>query len=141
MSDNRKLSRSRSLAARLIYASLSILRDNGKEMPLRDLLAKVEQQVELDDWDKARYEKSGYVRWESVLHFFSIDCIKAGFLVKKRGIWYITPEGEEALTLGPGKLLEAATSAYRAWKAKHSKEILSNVVDRLSSCASPGPTL
>jgi len=122
MSNNKKLSRSRALAAKLIYTALSILRDNGKEMPIRDLLVRVEQQVELDDWDRARYKKSGYVRWESILHFFSIDCIKAGFLVKKRGIWYITPEGEEALKLGPEKLLEAATGAYRAWKAKQQEE-------------------
>jgi restriction system protein len=25
-----------------------------------------------------------------------IDCIKAGFLVKKKGIWFLTPEGEDA---------------------------------------------
>jgi len=118
MSNQRKLSRSRTLGAKLIYAALSILRDYGKEMPMRDLVARVQKQVELDDWDRAKYEKSGYVRWESILHFFSIDCIKAGYLVKKRGIWYITPEGEEALKLGPEKLLEAATSAYHEWKAK-----------------------
>ena len=91
-------------------------------MPMRELLAKVEQQVELDEWDKARYEKSGAVRWESILHFFSIDCIKAGFLVKKQGVWYITPEGEESLKLSPEKLLETATTAYRAWKAKQHEE-------------------
>jgi restriction system protein len=86
-------------------------------MAMRDLLDKVKASVSLDEWDKARYEKSGYVRWESILHFFSIDCVKAGYLVKKKGIWYITPEGEEALKLGPEKLLEQATTAYRKWKA------------------------
>jgi restriction system protein len=118
MSIQKKLPRSRALAAKLTYAALSILRDNGKEMPMRELMSKVEQQVKLDDWDKERYEKSGYVRWESILHFFSIDCIKAGYLIKKKGIWYITPEGEEALKMGPEKLLEQATSAYRKWKAE-----------------------
>ena len=122
MDANKNLSRSRALAAKLIYSALTILRDNGKEMAMRELLSKVEQQVELDDWDKARYEKSGYIRWESILHFFSIDCIKAGFLVKRHGIWYITPEGEEALRLGQEGLLEAATIAYRKWKAEQVKK-------------------
>jgi len=117
MSTPKRLSRSRALAAKLTHAALSILRDNGKEMAMRDLLDKVKASVSLDEWDKARYEKSGYVRWESILHFFSIDCVKAGYLVKKKGIWYITPEGEEALKLGPEKLLEQATTAYRKWKA------------------------
>ncbi|MGA3084262.1 MAG: restriction endonuclease [Thermodesulfobacteriota bacterium] len=118
MSIQKKLPRSRALAAKLIYSALSILRDNGKEMPMRELMSKVEREVKLDEWDKERYEKSGYVRWESILHFFSIDCIKAGYLIKKKGIWYITPEGEEALKMGPEKLLEEATRAYRKWKAE-----------------------
>ena len=118
MNIQKKLPRSRALAAKLIYAALSILRDNGKEMPMRELLSKVEQQVKLDEWDKARYEKSGYIRWESILHFFSIDCIKAGYLIKKKGIWYLTPEGEEALKMSPERLLEEATRAYKKWKAE-----------------------
>ncbi len=118
MAIQKKLPRSRALAAKLVYSALSILRDNGKEMPMRELLSKVENDVKLDDWDKERYEKSGYIRWESILHFFSIDCIKAGYLIKKKGIWYITPEGEEAIKLGPEKLLDEATKAYRKWKAE-----------------------
>jgi restriction system protein len=117
MADHKKPSRTHALAAQLIYAALAILRDNGKEMPMRDLMARIEQQATLDEWARHRYEKSGYIRWESILHFYSIDCIKAGFLVKKHAIWYITPEGEQALRLGPEGLLEAATTAYRAWKA------------------------
>lgn len=117
MSNDKKLSRSRVLAAKLIYSALSILRDNGKEIPIRDLLSKVGQRVELDDWDKARYDKSGSVRWESILHFSSICCIKAGYIVKKSGIWCITPEGEEALKLTPEKLLETA-----AMRVEHGKQ-------------------
>ncbi len=118
MATDKKLARSRALAAKLIHAALSILRNNGKEMPMRDLMAKVEKQVHLDDWAKARYERTGYVRWESILHFFSIDCVKAGYLIKKKGIWYLTPEGEEALKLSPENLLEEAQKAYRKWRAE-----------------------
>jgi len=118
MVEGKKLSRSRALAAKVIYAALSILRDSGKEMPMRDLMARVKEQVDFDEWDKERYEKSGYIRWESILHFFSIDCVKAGFLIKKKGVWYLTPEGEEALNLGPVGFLEAAVKAYRKWKSE-----------------------
>ena len=37
---------------------------------------------------------------------------------RKKGIWYITPEGEEALKMTPEKLLEKATLAYRKSKAE-----------------------
>ncbi len=111
-----KLSRSRELAAKVIYAALQILKEKGGQAPGRDVVAEVEKRVPLDEWARATYEKSGYVRWQSILHFFSIDCIKAGYLVKKKGVWYLTPEGETALKLGDTGLLKAAVAAYRKWK-------------------------
>jgi restriction system protein len=111
-----KLSQSRRLAAKVVYAALQILKEKGGQAPGRDVIAEVEKRVPLDDWARATYEKSGYVRWQSILHFYSIDCIKAGFLVKKKGVWYLTPEGENALKLGDVGLLNAATAAYRKWK-------------------------
>ena len=53
---------------------------------MREVIDAVAKRVQLDDWAKERYEKTGYVRWESVLHFYSIDCVKAGYLVKKKGV-------------------------------------------------------
>lgn len=111
-----KLSRSRELAAKVIFAALQILNEKGGQAPGREVISEVEKRVTLDDWAKATYEKSGYVRWQSILHFFSIDCIKAGYLVKKKGVWYLTPEGENALKLGEVGLLNAATAAYWNWK-------------------------
>lgn len=113
------LSRSRQLAAKVIFASLQILKEKGGEAPGREVVAEVEKRVQLDDWAKEVYEKSGYIRWQSILHFFSIDCIKAGFLVKKKGMWYLTPEGEKALKLGDVGLLKAAQAAYRKWKEEN----------------------
>ena len=104
-----KLSRSRKLAAKVIFAALQILKEKGGQAPGRDVIAEVENRVTLDEWARATYEKSGYVRWQSILHFFSFDCIKAGYLVRKKGVWYLTPEGENALTLGDVGLLKAAT--------------------------------
>ena len=111
-----KASRSRDLAAKVIFAALQILKEQGGQAPGREVMAAVEKRAHLDDWAKATYEKSGYIRWQSILHFFSIDCIKAGYLLKKKGVWYLTPEGEKALELGEANLLRAATAAYRKWR-------------------------
>ena len=115
------LSRSRLLAAKLIHAALAVLVEKGGEAAGRDVISEVEKRVTLDEWDKAVYEKSGYTRWKSILHFFSIDLIKAGFLIKKQGVWYVTPEGEAALKLGETGLLEQAASAYRSWRDANPK--------------------
>lgn len=138
MSSKSTMAPSRALASKVIFAGLSILRENGKELPMRDLMSKIEKKVTLDKWAMERYEKSGYVRWESIFHFFSIDCVKAGFLIKKRGVWYLTPEGEEALKLGPEGLLDKAQQAYRKWRVEnpvlHDKEAEPEVVpDELPS--------
>lgn len=114
-----KLSRSRELAAKVIFSAFQILQERGGELAGRDIIAEIERRVSLDDWATQTYEKTGYVRWQSVLHFFSIDCIKAGFLLKKKGVWYLTNEGEQALTLGEVGLLNAAVEAYRVWREKN----------------------
>lgn len=111
----KKLSPTRELASKVIFAAFQILEEKGGEAPGREVIAEIEKRVPLDEWARTVYEKSGYVRWQSILHFFSIDCIKAGFLIKKKGIWYITPEGRKALKLGEVGLLNAAGDAYRKW--------------------------
>lgn len=119
MADVVEISRSRALAAKVLHAALSILKDKGGEAPGRDLISEIPHRVKLDDWATASYEKSGNIRWQSTLYFFSIDASKAGLLVKKKGVWYLTSEGEKALELGPKGLLDTATAAYREWKAKN----------------------
>ena len=97
---------------------MQILQEKNGEEP-KHVLIEVENRVQLDDWAKATYEKSGYIRWKSIFQFYSIYCIKAGYLIKKNGIWYITPEGSTALLLGDVDLLNAVISAYWKWRAKN----------------------
>jgi restriction system protein len=44
--------------------------------------------------------------------------------VKKNGVWYLTPEGEQALELGEVGLLKAATAAYRKWREEHQPSVV-----------------
>jgi len=114
--------RIRPLAARLIFAALQVLKENGGELRGKQVQEEVEKRVELTEWEKERYEKSGYVRWESVLHWYSVDLSKAGFLIKKKGVWFLTPEGEAALKLGEAGLLDTAQKAYREWRSKNPRQ-------------------
>ena len=80
-----KPSRSRLLAAKVVFTALQILKEKGGEAPGRDVSAEVGKRVQLDEWAKAVFEKTGNIRWQSLLHLFSIDCTKAGYLLKKKG--------------------------------------------------------
>ena len=93
-------------------------------MPGRDVISKMRETVDFTEWEKERYEKTGYIRWESILHFYTIDCIKAGYLRKNKGIWSLTDEGEKAIKLGPEQLLESASAAYNKWKASQDLGII-----------------
>lgn len=73
------------------------------------------------EWELELLEKTGNVRWVSILQFYTIDCTKAGFLRKDKGIWYLTNEGKTAINLGAEKLFEKINDSYRQW-AKENKE-------------------
>lgn len=66
-----KLSGSRELAGKVVYTALQILKEKGGQAPGRDVIGEVEKRVALDDWARATYEKSGYVRWQSILIFIA----------------------------------------------------------------------
>ena len=115
-------SKSKVIAEKTIYAAFNILKENGGELRGKDVVDKIRESVDFNDYEKHRYEKTGYIRWESILHFYTIDCMKAGFLRKNKGLWILTNEGEEAIKLGSERLLSTATKIYREWDAKRKKE-------------------
>ncbi|MFH7321584.1 restriction endonuclease [Desulfurivibrio sp. D14AmB] len=124
----KELAPTKELASKVMFAAFEALKEKDGEMPMREVVQAVGKRIDLNDWAMERYEKTGNVRWVSILHFFSIDCVKAGYLVKKKGIWYLTPEGEEALKLGPVGLLEASQKAYKEWKSRQPTSSADDVV-------------
>lgn len=102
-------------SAKTMFAALTILKKNGGTMPIRLLMQEIEKTVELSAWEKEVLENTGNIRWQSNMHFTSVDYVRAGFLIKKKGNWTITPEGEEAMKLGAEKLRDEAWQRYKAW--------------------------
>jgi restriction system protein len=100
-----------------LKTALQILEEHGDQLPSKEVLRQLESQLDLTEYEKDRYEKTGYVRWESILQFYSIDVTKAGWLRKNNGVWYLTPEGKAELKLPPLKFIETATEKYKQWKA------------------------
>ena len=118
-------SKTRKSSEKIIYATFKILKDNGGELRRKEVMEKIRESVEFDEYEKGVYEKTGYIRWESILQFYTIDCVKAGFLRKNKSLWTLTNEGEEALNLGPEELLSTISKKYKKWHAER-KESTSN---------------
>src|SRR5438874_13216957 len=108
-------------AMKTLHGALTVLKENGGEMRGRDVIHALGERLKLSDWERATYEKTGYVRWQSILHFYSIDAAKAGFLIKKRGVWYLTPEGAQAVSLSPEQLFDQVREAYKIWRIANPK--------------------
>ena len=113
---NKPLAPSRALAAKLLFATFKILKDAGGSLAGKEVITIIESSVELTEWDKSVYEKTGNTRWVSILHFFTIDAIKSGFLIKEKGTWTLSSTGNDAIQLGEVGLLEACTEGYNKWR-------------------------
>jgi len=122
-------SKSKIIADKTVFATFKILKEAGGEMRGRDVIQKIKETVNFNEYEKHVFEKTGYVRWESILHFCTIDCAKAGYLRKTKGLWILTKEGEEAIELGEDKLFSTASKIYRDWDAKRVKKSKDEVCD------------
>lgn len=116
-------SKSYQTSAKTMFAAMKILSKNGGTMPIRILMQEIEKTIELSAWEMEVLENTGNIRWQSNMHFTSVDYVRAGFLIKKKGSWTITPEGEEAMKLGAEKLRDEAWKRYNEWYRNNKKTI------------------
>ena len=72
----------------------------------------------LTPYEAGNYE-SGPRRFEKIVRFATVDCVKAGWLLKEKGIWSITDEGRKAHAEldDPEAFYQRACKLYAEWKA------------------------
>lgn len=98
-----------------LQTALQIALEHDGAYPIKSIVAEMEKRMNFDDYEKQAYQKSGYIRWQSTMHFWSIDLKKAGWLRKDNGIWYVTEEGKKALELDPEVFISEANEKYWQW--------------------------
>ncbi len=104
--------------AKVLYAALSVLRENGGSLPRKRVMELVEERIgptltELETEIIGTTRR--YPRWEGSF-IRSTEFVKAGFLTKNNGQWAITLGGVEALELREMDLLQEANEKYKAWE-------------------------
>ena len=84
----------------------------------RVALERLATQTTLTEYEAGVYS-SGSRRFEKIVRFATVDCVKAGWLLKQRGIWTITDAGREAYRAfqDPEQFYREAVRLYRQWKA------------------------
>ena len=114
--------RTKATATKTLYAVMKEISRRGGSMPAKELYSFVEANVKLTEWELEPAGKNKYIRWTNSFQFYSINYAKAGLIVKQKGMWYLTPEGEAALKLSPEEVMEKGEVAYREWRKLNPRE-------------------
>ncbi len=105
----------------LLHTTIATLRDLGGHARARDVLDRVGSTTDLTEEEREDV-KSGVPRWEVHVRWYTVDCVRAGWLVKSAGYWTLTEAGKEALSLAPSEFQRRASAAYDKWKSTQPSE-------------------
>ena len=71
-----KLAPSKMSAAKTMYATFNILKAAGGQLQGKQVIEKIRETVEMNEWETQVYEKTGYVRWNLFYIFTPLMLLK-----------------------------------------------------------------
>jgi restriction system protein len=105
----------------LVRGVFQILADLPEGLPAKDILERMKQVVPPTEFEKSDYPNNpGVQRFGKMIRFATIAPVKAGWLVKEKGRWYLTEEGKKALRQYPDPLdfRQESRRLYHQWLDK-----------------------
>lgn len=101
----------------LLRQLFEILLGNPNGTQAKNALKQLREAVQLTEYESGYYD-SGGSRFEKIVRFATVDCVKAGWMRKNKGIWTITDEGLEAFQKypNPESFYKEAIRLYKQWK-------------------------
>ncbi|MDZ7391311.1 MAG: Mrr restriction system protein [candidate division KSB1 bacterium] len=109
----------------LIRGLFQVLWDHPDGLPSRQVLESLARIVPPTDFENSTYPNRPTVRrYERIVRFSTIGPVKAGWLVKNKGIWALTDAGREAYRRfpDPEEFRRESDRLYRQWKATREPE-------------------
>src|ERR1700723_1823249 len=95
-----------------------ILLDHPEGMPAKDILLRMEQLVPPTDFERSDYPNNpGVQRFPKMIRFATIAPVKAGWMIKEKGKWYLTDEGRKAYAQfpDPEEFRQESRRLYHQW--------------------------
>lgn len=104
----------------LLKTLFQVLISHPNGIAARNAIETVASKITLTEHEAGEYEIGGR-RFDKILRFITVDAVKAGWMIKSKGIWSITDAGIEALKTypKPEELYREASRLY--WKWRRSK--------------------
>jgi hypothetical protein len=102
----------------LLRSLFKILLDHPEGLQAGKALDQLANTVTLTEYEAGNYESSGGRRFEKIVRFATVDCVKAGWFLKQKGTWFVTDTGKTAYAkyTDPESFYREACRLYRAWK-------------------------
>lgn len=101
-----------------------ILLEQSEGLAAKEVIKRMEQVVPPTEFEKADYPKHpGVQRFGKIIRFATIGPVKAAWLIKEKGRWYLTEEGKKAYLKysNPEEFARESTRLYYQWADKHPK--------------------
>lgn len=130
----------------LLHVLFDVLHESGDDgLRAGQAIQDVKARVQLTNFE-AGYYNDGSLRFDKILRFSTIGPVKAGWLVKDSGRWYITHEGWQAHKKykDPFEFVKRSAELYAVWKktqAPGKATPISPIEDPPTEPDSPGITL
>lgn len=105
----------------LLRKLFEILMQAPEGLQARVALDRLANSVQLTDYESGTYESSGTRRFDKIVRFATVDCTKAGWLLKQRGTWTVTEAGIQAYKTfpDPEAFYKEAVRLYSVWRKGH----------------------
>jgi restriction system protein len=108
----------------LVQKLFDLLHERGSDgMQAGEAIREMAKRVTLTDFEKGHYS-DGSLRFDKILRFVTIAPVKAGWMVKDAGRWYLTGEGWDARKKfkDPSEFTKRASELYQSWKKGQPKK-------------------
>ncbi len=101
------------------------LLDKPDGLPAKEILDAIPKKTQLTEYERGYYPSTpNSPRFEKIVRFATIDLVKAGWLVKNKGRWFVTEEGLKAYKIykDPENFYKEAVKLYHEWKRNRPKQ-------------------
>ncbi|HZF97121.1 MAG TPA: restriction endonuclease [Pseudoxanthomonas sp.] len=101
----------------LVRKLFEILLAHPDGMRAADALTALEKVVRLTPYEAGDYQSGGR-RFERIVRFATVACVKAGWLIKHKGIWSVSDDGKAAFASikDPEAFYRQAEKLYWTWR-------------------------
>jgi restriction system protein len=101
-----------------------LLWDKPEGLPAKIVLEKIGEVFKLTEYEIGSYSSSpNDQRYAKIIRFATVDLVKAGWLIKNKGLWIVTELGKDAFKKfpDPEDFYKEACRLYHEWKKSRPK--------------------